>query len=59
MSPNVFESGEDRIEVHEYDSQAGCTQVIDLIEGFMFQMPPRELREFLDDHGYVYAGAGQ
>lgn len=55
---NQFESGHDVIEVYGIEDPSAEEQVtcVDVIEGFMFMMPPAELASFLTEHGYTYAG---
>ena len=56
---NRFESGEDTVEVYGIDEETGRVECVDAVEGFLFEMPPAELANFLSSHGYTHVATGR
>lgn len=57
MPANTFQSGHDTIEVYGIEDGNGLVDCVDTVDGFLFQMEPSALREFLADHNYTFTGA--
>jgi len=57
MAANRFEKADDVIEVYGIEDGDDKVSCVDVNEGFLFMMEPRELASFLTDHGYNFAGS--